>query len=201
MSFKKIAIAFTLICTYSTNSIAEYKTKSVFSADYKCVSETKGGFNHEASGHKLTLFKGKEEFFLMHISNIPDEAILKINKMMKVKSNDVNHLREIHEGRVMKQEKYSESMVTEESSYFIREPDDDPKEGMTYFSSGCSSYKFENGSAINCYKSDNSKVFILDMDTMRFTYSYAGSWHNKVKDSYYGDSSMFAFGICKKYYR
>lgn len=198
-----MAIFFALTSVCSTSVIAEeYKTKSVFSADFKCVSEEKGGFNHNASGHNLTLFKGEEEFFLTHISNIPDEAILDLNKMMKAETNDVKKLRAIFENRVLKQETIAETMITEESSYFIRKPEDDPKSWINYFWNGCSRYKSQQGtSSVNCYKSDSSKTFTLDLDTMRFTYSYAGSWHNKSKNGYYGDSSVFAFGTCKKYYR
>ena len=195
-----LAIFFALTCTCSVNAFADYKTKSIFSADYKCVSEEMGGFNHSASGHNLTRFKGEEEFFLTHISNIPDEAIVDLNTMIKVSNNDVSKIRELLESRLMKQEKITDTIITEDSSYFIREPRDDPREGSTYISNGCSSFKSQKQSSIRCYISDSLKTFILDLETMRFTYSYAGTWHNK-KDDYYGDSSVFVFGTCKEYYR
>lgn len=205
MRFNKTTIAFflTLTCTCSTSAIAEYKTNSVFSDDYKCVSEEKGGFNHGASGHSLTLFKGQEEFFLTHISNIPYEALVDWNQLLEIKllninANDESKIREIFEERLMRQETLN-IITTEKSSYFIRQPEDDPKKVLSLIN-GCSSFKAGQEAVITCYESVGSKTFELDLETMRFTYSYAGSWHSKIKKGYYGDASVFAFGTCKKYF-
>lgn len=197
-----LAIFYLLTCTCSTNVFAdEYKTKSVFSADYKCISETKGGFNHSASGHDLTRFQSEEEFFLTHISNIPDEAIVGLNQVLKSNTDDVNVMRAIFESFIMKQEITTGNRVVEESSYFIREPEIDPKKISTYYLNGCTVYKSPKWEQINCYQDDDSKSFVLDLETMRFTYSYAGTWHKKRENDYYGDSSVFVFGTCKEYYR
>ncbi len=200
MRFNKTttAIFLTLVCTCSTSAIAEYKTNSVFSDDYKCVSEENGGFNHSASGHSLTLFKGQVEFFLTHISNIPYEAIVDWKQLLNIEANDESKIREIFEERRMRQETLN-IITTEESSYFIRQPEDDPKKGESLLY-GCSSFKAGQEAVITCYKSVGSKTFELDLETMRFTYSYAGSWHSKRKNGYDGDSSVFAFGTCKKYF-
>ncbi len=205
MRFNKttIAIFLTLTCTCSTSAIAEYKTNSVFSDDYKCVSEEKGGFNHGASGHSLNLFKGQEEFFLTHISNIPYEALVDWNqlleiKLLNIKANDESKIREIFEERIMKQETLN-IITTEKHSYFIRQPEDDPKKFQSLLNA-CSSFKAGQEAEITCYESDGSQTFKLNLETMRFTYSYAGSWHSKIKKGYYGDASVFAFGTCKKYF-
>jgi len=203
MKFNKTtaAILFALIYICSTNVFAqEYKTKSIFSDDYKCVADEQGGFNHNAYGHDLVRFKDKAEFFLIHISNIPYEAIIDLNTQMKVDSNDPSKLREEFENRIMKQEIIPETAIIEKSSYFIREPENDPKEMMIYVHNGCTSYKIQENGSIVCYEADNSKTFSINLKTMRFTYSYAGSWGGTQENGYYGDSSVFAFGTCKKYY-
>ena len=203
MKFNKIitSIFFALIYIYSTNAFAEeYKTKSAFSGDYKCVSDEQGGFMHNAHGHALVHFKNKEEFFLTHISNIPYEVILDLNTQMKVDSNDPNKLREVFESRMMKQEIIPETAIIEKSSYFIREPENDPKETGLYFRNGCTSYKIQKNKSIVCYEGSSYATFFLDLNTMHFTYSHAGSWNGEQRNGYYGDSSVFAFGTCKKYY-
>jgi hypothetical protein len=102
----------------------------------------------------------------------------------------------------MTQKVVLDAMIVEESSYFIREPGTDPKKGSTYINSGCTSYKVnkDNYRSIRCYETEPSSSFSLDLETMRFTYSYEGTWNAKPENGYYGDSSVFAFGTCKKYY-
>ena len=119
---------------------------------------------------------------------------------MKVDSNDPNKLREAFENRIMKQKIIPETAIIEKSSYFIREPGNDPKEMTIYVKNGCTSYKVQGKESIVCYEAENSTTFSLYLNTMRFTYSYAGSWNGTHKNGYYGDSSVFAFGTCKKYF-
>ena len=184
-----------LVFILSSDVFAEYKTKSAFSDDYKCVSEKKGGFNHNKDGSKLTSFRGQEEFFLTHISNIPREAFT---------SGDINDLRQNYENQFFEiSETYG--TIEEKGSYSIRRPDQDPKLLPTHFLNRCNVNSIptpNDTGTINCYTTKDLMQFSLDLETMRFTYSYLGTWHLKqfIKD-YYGDSSVFAFGTCKKYFR
>ena len=98
----------------------------------------------------------------------------------------------------MKQETLN-IITTEKHSYFIRQPEDDPRKFQSLLNA-CSSFKAGQEAEITCYESDGSQTFKLNLETMRFTYSYAGSWHSKIKKGYYGDASVFAFGTCKKYF-
>lgn len=188
------------------NVSAQYKSESIFSSDYKCVSEEKGGFNHDASGHKLTLFKGVEEFFLTHISNIPEQAILHFaGRVRGGKNMTVGELREELELRIFeKQKTYGDDYVVEVGSYYIRKPEEDPKKIFAY-SAGKSckagALRDMKEHTISCYLIDSRKTFNFDVNTGRFTYSYAGTWDQPVKDGYHGDSAVFAFGTCKVYFR
>lgn len=195
---------FMLLTTSILAQAGEYRTKSVFSADYKCTAEEAGGFNHTATGHKLALFKPDEEFFLIHISNIPDKAVfeMKSKEIVELLGSDESRVREEVERSYMKQEIYSEDLISEKSSYFIREPRDNPDKVTTYFPNhACSAYKAKNEFDISCYESDSGKTFQFNSVTGRFSYSYSGSWHVKSENNYYGDSSIFVFGKCKEYYR
>ena len=69
---------FAIIALYfiATPAVSEdYQSNSLFKHDYKCVADEKGGFNHNATGHDFGKFIVDEEFFLVHISNIPDKVI------------------------------------------------------------------------------------------------------------------------------
>jgi len=195
-----------LAATPMLSNAEAYATKSVFKADYKCTAEEAGGFNHGAKQHKLALFKPDEEFFLVHISNIPKKAVfeMKSKEIIALLGGDEDRVREEVERTYMKQESYVEGFISEKSSYFIREPRDNPEEVTTYFAnSACSAWKSdkENDSRITCLESDGGKTFQFSPKTGRFTYSYSGSWHLEQKQDYYGDSSIFVFGSCKEYYR
>lgn len=193
----------TLIAMLAINTFAEYKTKSVFKDDYRCIAETAGGFNHKANGHALTKFIPDQVFFLTHISNIPKEAILSFlnNSKVSFENIDEDEAREIFEKVLLKQEVLFKDYIKENSGYFIREPDEDPKKWEIYFLNKCASVEMKGYRAISCYENDKEKTFNLDINTGRFTYSYSGSWQSEFKDGYYGDSSVFVFGKCKKYFR
>ena len=198
-----------LVATTPMMSHAEkYTTKSVFNADYKCSAEEAGGFNHRAAEHKLDLFKPEEEFFLVHISNIPQKAVfeMKSKEIVALLGGDEDRVRKEVESSYMKQESYVEGFMSEKSSYFIREPRDNPEKRTTYMArKSCSAWKSdtekEKDSLITCFESDGSKTFQFSPKTGRFTYSYSGSWHVESSKDYHGDSSIFVFGSCQEYYR
>lgn len=189
----------------------DYQSNSVFNHDYKCVAEEQGGFNHNATGHELTKFIVDEEFFLVHISNIPEQVILPmlaktaadaINRQKDLSSQDLEALKRKELEKEYLQKRVFGTMTTERGSYFIREPQNDPNDAITYLrTNNCSTFKTDKYASINCYGDDPGRTFQFNVMTGRFTYSYAGTWHAEVKDGYYGDSATFAFGTCKQYYR
>lgn len=195
----------------ATVSAQDYESNSVFKDDYRCVATEVGGYNHTAEGHEPSRFWPDDEFFLVHISNVPEQVLIRmLSKPAKELLESITEqgsdkrktlARSQFEKQIMKQ-KVWDDMTVEEGSYFIREPSSDPKKPSTYFiGNNCESWKTASEALISCYVSDNGKTFQFDPVTGRFTYSYAGSWHEEVSDGYYGDSSSFAFGTCQKYYR
>jgi len=189
------AVVSLLICIPCAH--ADYKSKSVFSGNYKCVSTEDGGFNHTASGHQLVHFKERSEFFITHISRIPAKALSGL--AMSAYGNE-DELRQKAEEKLLKQHKLGENGILEDGAFFIRTPDQDPLSPMTYLFSSCKAYTASNGDSISCYVGDQRTHFQFNMKTKRFVYAYLGTWDDPVKDAYYGDSSIFAFGTCKEYY-
>ena len=206
---KNFAIIALFIATPTLSE--DYQSKSVCKHDYKCVAEEKGGYNHNATGHNLTRYKPDEEFFLVHISNIPEKAILRmlasttekaINQQKQLSNQELEILKRNELEKQYLQLQVFGTMTTEKGSYFIREPRDDPNDGTSYMlGNGCGTWKTDKAASINCYQNDIARTFQFNVMTGRFTYSYAGSWHEKVIDDYYGDSSSFSFGTCEIYYR
>jgi len=205
---------FAIIALYfiATSALSEdYQSKSIFKHDYKCVAEEKGGYNHNANGHNLGRFKPDEEFFLVHISNIPEKVILQmlepttaeaINQHKELSNQELEFLKRNELEKEYLNQVLLDFMTIEHSSYFIRQPSDDPNDYLTYIScQGCSALKDDKHTSINCYTNYSGKTFQFNVTSGRFTYSYAGTWHEEVLDGYYGDSSSFVFGTCKQYYR
>ena len=81
---KRIGGILAIGLTLSSSAFSEeYISQSVFNKSYKCIADEEGGFNHNATGHKLVSFKPETEFYLVHISSIPKRAVL------KMKSKDI----------------------------------------------------------------------------------------------------------------
>lgn len=189
----------------------DYQSKSVFNHDYKCVAEESGGYNHNATGHNLGRFKPDEEFFLVHISNIPENVISdmltaatanEINKKKGLSSQEVEVLRRNELEKEFLDKQVFNSLTIEKGSYFIREPSNDPNDVITYLGGDhCTALKNNKYASINCHVGTFAKTFQFNLTTGRFTYSFSGTWNEEVKDGYYGDSSLFVFGTCKQYYR
>lgn len=187
----------------------EYRTKSSFKADYRCISEIAGGFIHAKSGHELATFKPDEEFYLIHISNIPTKAIFQLKKRGYISSpkEDEDSIREAFEQHNLVRNNLLRLMVSEKSAYFIRTSGENPSNEMIYILNSCSASALtvKDGSmdsgSISCYEGDSRKTFNFNSNSGRFTYSYAGTWDSGQKDNYYGDSSYFIYGTCKEYYR
>jgi len=185
-----------LVSSFSQNIYAEYETKSIFSESYKCTATKSGGFRHSGSGSNLVIFRPDEEYFLTHISNIPKEVIFKMIDKPIIDSlgNNEDRIREAVEKRYMKQINVGDEIVIEESSYFIRTQEENPKDRITYFNA-CTRIK---GSYISCYEGNTLTRFHFFVETGRFVYSYAGTWHSPSKQLV--EDSSFIFGECKKYF-
>jgi len=194
----------------STSVFAEYKSKSLFDTDYRCIADEVGGFNHRKDGHHQTRFKVNKEFFLTHISNIPDEAFLDFYKSYEYrnhigKSDNIDSVRKQYDESYLQQEIIdfsSGKTVTEKGAYFIREPKMNPKSWETYRRS-CETIRDPIlYNHIHCYQETVNSLFTIDLDTKRFSYAQLGSWHMRQDiPDYYGASSYFAFGKCEEYYR
>lgn len=210
--FKNNTFTSIALSLLATPLLAEnYQSNSVFDHDYKCVAEEKGGFNHNSTGHDLSKFIVDEEFFLVHISNIPEKVIsdmLKENTANEINQKKALSIQEVEilrrnelEKEFLNKQVFS-TLTIEKGSYFFREPSEDPNDAITYLrGEHCTAVKNNNYASINCHIGDYSKTFQFNLSTGRFTYSYAGTWNDEVEDGYYGDSSFFAFGTCKQYYR
>lgn len=200
---RKCVFAFVVITlTLGSTAAAEYKTKSVFDENYRCISAEDGGFNHTADGHKLAHFGDRSEFFITHISRIPTKAlsILLPSDVAVSLAGHEDNLRKAVEARWMTQTKYTDKFIVEKGSFFIRTPEQDPLKLSSYMLHQCTAYKTSAGDSIACFVEDTRRSFVFDIKTKRFSYSYLGTWDQNVKDKYHGDSSVFAFGSCKRYY-
>ncbi len=191
-----------LVCFCAVNPLianAEYRTKSVFDTDYKCAAAEEGGYNHTASGHKIGRYRPDTVFFLTHISNIRKETVLNIvgDAVAEHFNNDIAAMRAYVEDRYLEQEKFTDSLVAETGSFFIRKSSEDP--AHQWMLGECKAYLSDGEGTVTCIESD--EIFTLNMKTGRFSFAYLGSWHRENEADYYGDSSVFAFGKCEKYYR
>lgn len=206
MKTKVCIVGLLLACSCSV--VAEYKTESVFSTDYKCISDTIGGFNHKKFGHNLTEFNGIEEFFLTHITNIPIEGLrgyYQFNDSTKdLSEEDLRIFFEANNFYVTKPLTY----IDEYGSYYIRRPEENPKAGSSYWNKCSASKNADPKKAVDkgmfyCFKESDLFSFAFNANKGQFSYSYLGTWHlNQYNDTeYFGDSSVFAFGTCKPYYR
>jgi hypothetical protein len=193
-------------------AIAEPRSPfSNFDESYKCSADEQGGYNHSRDGAELTRFKEPIELFLTHVRDIPIEAIRGYDNQLK--NEDEESARLLFESAlVTTSEQFG--VVQEANSYFIREPNENPRESFQLRAKGCSTLYWNDTHtksvyrSIMCYGSardgananHTNKLFELNLETGKFSYAYLGSWHGKVENDYYGDSSIFAFGTCKPYY-
>lgn len=198
----KINLLWLVILTFiSSPAFSEYQSNSVFSDNYKCISDTSGGFNHHKYGHRLTMFENIHEFDLIHISKIPKEALLQIKGVGVYNLKNIDEIRSLFETRSMKQEAFSKDITIEKSSYFLIGLGGSSKKMTSYLGDGCTSTFNKKPVKIECVHSNASpSTFVLNLNTMRFTFSYSGSWHEPdLAHNYFGDSAIFAFGTCVKY--
>ena len=197
-------IAGLLWIAFSSQAIAEnfkWKAKSP-AKNFKCLSQEKGGFFFKQNGnHKLTRFSGNYEFYLTHITEIPDEAFS--DSGQRLEGQSINDKKEDFEANYYKDDSFSldEIILTHESGvFFIRKPNQNPKKYSSYYGNSCEYLSATKGNEfISCYIGDYDKAFKFDLGSGRFTYSYIGSWHTPG-DEYAGDSAVIAFGECEEYY-
>lgn len=165
--------------------------------DYKCVPDKEVGINWDKDGdeHKVVTFNSAthDDFFLTHISNIPDKAF--DPPKLPINERKARFERQLFDGS-----NSHDDFIFEDRSYFLRKASADPDDSLTYYLSKCSYTKMDSGSkTISC---DSPRNFELDLVTMRFVTSYLGTWHSSNKPSdYSGDSAVISYGMCRKYYR
>lgn len=196
-------VAGLLWLAFSCQAIAEkfkWKTESQ-AKNFKCVSQDKGGFLFRQDGnHELTRFTGNKEFYLTHISEIPDKAFSEPTSLLR--SGTVNERKETFERVYFKDTSLDgiDDMISESGAFFIREPYENPKKFLTYFhGASCQYFKHMQEESISCYKDKSSKTFNFNLSSGRFIYTYSGSWESP-SDKYAADSAVIAFGECKEYY-
>ena len=175
------------------NYVWQSKTESI---DYKCVPDKEVGLNWALSGddHKLLTFlpSGYDEFFLTHISNIPNAALPKPDLPLNVRKGTIEY-------------RFYEDLSTESSrleinSYYFRMQSEDPRSYNTYSTGECKYYDNDEVKNIECVKA--LRHLEVDLNTMRFVSSYLGTCHYSNKPSdYKGDSAVLSYGKCRKYFR
>lgn len=200
---KLLYFAGILWCTFSCQAIAEnfkWKTESP-ARNFKCTSQDTGGFLFQQDGnHTLTRFTGTEEFYLTHISEIPDKAFSGPESF--ISGNTVNENKEAFERYHFKDKRPAgvDDYISESGAFFIRKPGQNPKKFITYFfNSACEYFKNKLVESISCFTDESSKTFNFNPSSGRFSYTYSGSWE-RPRDEYPGDSAFIAFGECKEYY-
>lgn len=165
--------------------------------DYKCSPAKEVGINWDKDGdeHKVVTFNSAthDDFFLTHISNIPD-------KVFDSPNLPINEQKAKFERKLFDDSNSVDDFIFEDDSYFLRGASADPDDSLTYYLSDCSYIKRHSSSkTISC---DSPRKFVLDLVTMRFVTSYLGTWHSSNKSSdYAGDSAVISYGMCRKYYR
>lgn len=218
---KYITIIVAALLASNISVADEYETKSQYTKSYKCVVDEMGGYNHTATEHQLSRFKGEDVFYLTHITHISVRVMLATMKFpyyrkqaeaLKIKHPDWSNeslARQVVEQMKLEQSKgiLGKDRYYETGSYVISTNEDNPLDWATYRES-CKAVSIPDlkSSNIVCYASSTveyvDEVFNFDVTTGRFAYMYLGSWHidNKMED-YFGDSSLFKYGKCKEYYR
>lgn len=195
--FMRVTILLLMASISFTCFSDEYVWKSkVEPIDYKCVPDKEVGISWDKDGdeHKVVTFNSAthDDFFLTHISNIPDKAFYPTK--LPINERKARFERKLFDG--------SNSLndyISEVRSYFLRKASSDPDDSLTYIQSKCSYTKMYDSRTISCNFPRN---FELDLVTMRFVTSYLGTWHSSNKPSdYSGDSAVISYGMCRKYYR
>ena len=165
--------------------------------DYKCSPDKEVGISWDKDGdeHEVVTFKSSQhdDFFLTHISNIPDKAF-------EPPAVPINERKARFERQLFDDSNSTDDFIFEDRSYFLRKASADPDSSLTYYLSECS---YNNmGSGYNTISCVSPRKFVLDLVTMRFVTSYLGTWHSSNKPSdYAGDSAVISYGMCRKYYR
>ncbi|MEZ3187644.1 hypothetical protein [Stutzerimonas stutzeri] len=181
-------------------AIAEYKSRSLFTKNYKCVVHESGGYSHANHRHELTRFSEREEYFLTHISRLPLAAAKGLAGSEPGDLNgDESLLRRRVEERWFTSEDFLGVFQTEKRAYFLRESSEDPFSVNTSKSNCEASMPKQEGyaSTITCTMNTSGK-FEFYPETGRFMISDPGSWASETSEN--SASSFFSFGTCKEYY-
>ncbi|SFI34283.1 hypothetical protein SAMN05216206_1943 [Pseudomonas guineae] len=193
-----IAVSITAAaCTQSAS--AEYITKSHFTKNYKCIVKESGGYNHTQSGHQLTKFIDRNEFFLTHISRLPLRSVSQMRNPSIVGAFNGNEALI----RADAEEAFSEftnaqasGYRIESGTYYLRDSTRDPMLSPDVLST-CEAFGKEGElQQISCDRIMSKFDFIPN--TGRFMVTTEGNWTTYENGT--PDSSVFEFGTCKEYY-
>lgn len=183
------------------NAIAEYKTKSHYSKNYKCVAEEAGGYNHDGAKHHLARFRERNEYFLTHISRLPIGTLknMRTPEIIDSFNGDESLLRKDVERVYLAIEETSYGLYEEEGAYFFRNATQDP---LTYAA------LLHSCRAITVEKDKSNPEVVCDIfgggelsfstESGRFVVASPGNWIMANDET--PDSSYFEFGTCKEYY-
>lgn len=190
----------TVTLSLTQAAIAEYKSKSLFTKNYKCVAHESGGYYHANHRHELTRFSEREEYFLTHISRLPLAAAKRLaGSELGALNGDESLIRRRVEERWFTSEDLLGVFQTEKRAYFLRESSEDPFSVNTSKSNCEASMPKLEGytSTITCVMNTSGK-FEFYPETGRFMISDPGSWASETSEN--SASSFFSFGTCKEYY-
>lgn len=197
---------FTFSCQ-ATGEEFKWKTKSP-AKNFKCLSQDKGGFLFQYNdNHKITRFTDNEEFYLTHISEIPNKFFSPKKVFSHYKGETINDNKEAFEMEFFDAVDFMDipGFIKESGAFFIRKPNENPEKYMTYAFSSCEyrlgrDYSRKKEELIMCYVDNSSKTFKFNLGSGRFVYSYTGSWESSPQEYFAGESAIIAFGECKEYY-
>lgn len=194
--------------------------------DYRCVAEESVGAYFEDGIHP-TRYKTQHEYFLMHISNIPEKVLTDIHKNalafdapefehfpVDTASNireSLNHIAsswdpniaftyipEFEHAHLVKQKL--------KGVYFIRRSDENPNDARHYNFYNVCQYRvdYTDNEALACYMMQHRESFVVGFNMLKFEYSKIGTWLDwkpSASSNERPDSSYFEFGTCEPYYR
>jgi hypothetical protein len=208
-----ILLSFTNIVSAKVDP-KEAKTKP----EYRCETHESGGFIHEKDGHHLARFKTSEDYRIVPFSKVPDEAVPMLvifqgNNLgidfgipfVGITDRKVSDVRKAYMGTMDKISHVDDLTEIYVGLSFLRNTSSDPTEATSYtscvqddvFRSRRRAHQTDI-KKITCNKGDHS---LFQFVNGRFSSAYLGSWqHEKESSDYYGDTSWFNFGTCKRYY-
>ncbi|WP_312525338.1 hypothetical protein [Comamonas sp.] len=203
LAFKTSLLFISLFSTHSFSQ-GNYKTASEVNWNYNCEIEWSGGVDHQENSHSVHRFNNNDNFKIYHISKLPIQAVKEVMNMVTTKevrskliSDDDYRLAFENNYLQNAVRAYNREKVGEIRPFLVRDHSKDPDKFGSYTWCDSSSIKGEI-TKISCDRF--SSVITIDGNTNRFISISPGTWHTGTTKGYSGDSSVFAYGRCKKTY-